>query len=70
VIVDVFEFLGVHDVRIDEEHDRHVGGSPGLKRLLGEAETVDLVEIGAGACGVTLNVAVPVEVGAELLCAV
>src|SRR5690348_13817544 len=40
--------LGVlHDLRIDEEHDRHVTLLAGAQLLLAEAETVDLGEIGS-----------------------
>ena len=40
--------LGVlDDLRIDEEHHRHLAPLAGLEALLGEAEAVDLGEVGA-----------------------
>ena len=46
--VQVVEFGVLHQRRVDEEHDRHVARLAGLEPLLGEAEAVDLGEIGPG----------------------
>ena len=42
-----------------KKDDRHIDRLPACQFLFGEAETLDLVEIGSGAPGETLNVAVP-----------
>src|SRR5690606_39040951 len=44
----VVEVAVVGYLRIDEEADRHVDALARLEPLLGEAEALDLVEIGAG----------------------
>src|SRR3954453_14536819 len=44
----VLEFGHRDDVRIDVEDDRHVERFTRLQRGVGEAEALDLVEIGAG----------------------
>jgi hypothetical protein len=58
------------DLRIDKEDHRHLDLLPGLQRLLGEAEALDLAEILPGAAGDTLKLAVPVVGRATRLCAV
>ena len=46
--------LALRDVRIDEKDDRHLDGLMRLQNLLGEAETLDLVEVRA--CRIRRNV--------------
>ena len=51
MVLDLVETVILDDRRIDEEGHRHLDALAGLQRLLGEAEALDLVEIGAGGIG-------------------
>src|SRR5256885_4818445 len=58
-LVDVPGVRVLLDLRIDEEHHRHVGTLAGFQSLLGEAEALDLLEIFADLVGADVEHRLP-----------